>query len=126
MARLKKPNSTLYAPFATDAFESFQHGEPIEMNDENIVRYSRDNLPVDSRTDWGRVKRLSEAELNAAALSDPDAPPFMSGEDWKKTDMLAQIPIDRETFEYCRKHGGGIQTVIKNAVREYMDAHPLN
>ncbi len=95
------------------------------MNEEDIVRYSRDDLAEDSRTDWNRVNVLTETELNAAARSDPDAPPFMSGEDWKKTEMLAQIPIDRETFEYCRKHGGGIQTVYKNAVREYMDTHPL-
>jgi uncharacterized protein (DUF4415 family) len=95
------------------------------MNEENIVRYSRDDLPEDSQTDWNRVNLLTEAELNAAAHSDTDAPPFRSGEDWEKTEIMAQIPIDRETFEYCRKHGGGIQTVFKNAVREYMDAHPL-
>ena len=95
------------------------------MNEENTVRYSRDDLPEDSQTDWNRVNALTEAELNAAARSDPDAPPFVSDEDWKKAKMLAQIPIDRETFEYCRKHGGGLQTVFKNAVREYMDAHPL-
>ena len=96
------------------------------MSEENTVRYSRDDLPEDSQTDWNRVAVLTEAELNAAARSDPDAPPFMSAEDWEKTEILAQIPIDRETFEYCTKHGGGIQTVIKNAVREYMDTHPLN
>ncbi len=96
------------------------------MSEENIVRYSRDDLPEDSQSDWNRVNVLTEAELNAAACSDPDAPPFSSAEDWEKTEILAQIPIDRETFEYCRKHGGGIRTVIRNAVREYMDAHPLN
>ena len=96
------------------------------MSEENIVRYSRDDLPEDSKTDWNRVAVLTEEELNAAARSDPDAPPFMSAEDWEKTEILAQIPIDRETFEYCAKHGGGIHTVIKNAVREYMDTHPLN
>lgn len=116
----------MYTPFETDAFELFPHGEPIEMSEENIVRYSRDDLPEDSKTDWNRVAVLTEEELNAAARSDPDAPPFMSAEDWEKTEILAQIPIDRETFEYCTKHGGGIHTVIKNAVREYMDTHPLN
>ena len=95
------------------------------MSEENIVRRFRDDLPEDSRTDWNRVNMLTEAELNATARSDPDAPPFMSAEDWEKTEILAQIPIDRKTFEYCKKHGGGFQTVIKNAVREYMDTHPL-
>lgn len=95
------------------------------MSEENIVNYPRDELPEDSQTDWNRVNVLPEAELNAAARSDPDAPPFMSGEDWDKTEIMAQIPIDRVTYEYCRKHGGGIQAVFRNAVREYMDTHPL-
>ncbi|MDE2998467.1 MAG: hypothetical protein OXU79_05235 [Gemmatimonadota bacterium] len=95
------------------------------MSEENIVRYSRDDLPEDSQTDWNRVNLLTEAELNEAAGSDPDAPPFANAEDWEMTEILAQIPIDRETFEYCRKHGGGIQAVVRNAVREYMDAHPI-
>ena len=40
-----------------------------------VVRYSRDNLPPD-KTDWERVKAMTDEEVIAAALSDPDAQPL--------------------------------------------------
>ena len=44
-------------------------------NTPKIVRYTRDNLPPD-KTDWARLKAMTEEEINAAALSDPDNPPM--------------------------------------------------
>lgn len=40
-----------------------------------VVRYSRDKLPVDE-TDWARVNAMTDEQVVAAALSDPDAPPL--------------------------------------------------
>ena len=40
-----------------------------------MVRYSRDSLPPD-QTDWARVDALTDEEVTAAALSDPDAQPL--------------------------------------------------
>jgi putative transcriptional regulator len=40
-----------------------------------MVRYSPDNLPPD-RTDWERVRAMTDEEAMAAALSDPDAQPL--------------------------------------------------
>ena len=40
-----------------------------------MVRYSRDSLPSD-QTDWARVEALTDEEVTAAALSDPDAQPL--------------------------------------------------
>jgi len=37
-----------------------------------VVRYSRDNLPTD-KTDWARIDAMTDEEVVAAALSDPDA-----------------------------------------------------
>ena len=34
---------------------------------------SSDNLPKDTRTGWDRVKNMTEAEIDEAAASDPDA-----------------------------------------------------
>lgn len=39
------------------------------------VRYSRDKLPRDE-TDWARFDAMTEEEVVAAALSDPDAQPL--------------------------------------------------
>ena len=40
-----------------------------------MVRYSRDSLPPD-QTDLARVEALTDEEVTAAALSDPDAQPL--------------------------------------------------
>jgi len=44
-------------------------------NISKVVRYSRDNLPAD-KTDWARVEAMTDEEVVASALSDPDAKPL--------------------------------------------------
>ncbi|MDE0300435.1 MAG: hypothetical protein OXN17_17490 [Candidatus Poribacteria bacterium] len=51
-----------------------QEGQ-IAVKEERTVRVSLNNLPEHTQTDWERVKNMSEAEINAAAASDPDAQP---------------------------------------------------
>ncbi|MDE0184300.1 MAG: hypothetical protein OXP71_02455 [Candidatus Poribacteria bacterium] len=45
------------------------------MKEERTLRVSLKNLPKNTQTDWERVKNMTEAEINAAAVSDPDAQP---------------------------------------------------
>jgi putative transcriptional regulator len=40
-----------------------------------VVRYSPEKLPRD-RTNWARIKHMTDEEVVAAALSDPDAQPL--------------------------------------------------
>jgi putative transcriptional regulator len=48
----------------------------MSTNDNSkIVRYSRDNLPAD-RTDWARVRAMTDEQVTGAARSDPDAQPL--------------------------------------------------
>lgn len=51
------------------------------MNEKRITRlvYDPANPPADE-TDWARVDRLTEDEINAAAAADPDAPPLSESE----------------------------------------------
>jgi putative transcriptional regulator len=44
-------------------------------NTSKMVRYARENLPPD-RTDWARLDAMTDEEVMAAALSDPDAQPL--------------------------------------------------
>ncbi|MEI8397191.1 MAG: helix-turn-helix domain-containing protein [Rhodospirillaceae bacterium] len=50
------------------------------MNESTIVRYrpGRDRKPLD-RTDWDRIRAASDAEIEAAASTDPDNPPLDQG-----------------------------------------------
>ena len=45
-----------------------------------IVRYSSDNLPPDDETDWDKVMAMSDEEIHARALADPDAQPMTAEE----------------------------------------------
>ena len=60
-----------------------QSGRFISMDGAAYHRQSDGSLvPVPDRSDWSRVDQLTDAQLTANALSDPDALP-MSDEDWR-------------------------------------------
>ena len=46
-----------------------------KRNTSKVVRFSADRLPRD-RTDWTRIKAMTDADATAAALSDADARPL--------------------------------------------------
>lgn len=75
------------------------------MKDENTVRYTRDNLPVDTETDVERVASMTEEEIELAARSDPDAQPadeaFLA-----RATVLVSVPMDQETFRWFQNQGG--------------------
>jgi uncharacterized protein (DUF4415 family) len=97
------------------------------MNEEHIVRYTRDNLPKDTQTDWARVDAMTEEEIDAAARSDPDAQPI--DEDmWEDAVLvfpgkqLVCIRIDRDVLDWFRSQGRGYQTRMNAVLRSYMEA----
>ena len=53
-----------------------QQGEQNVMNEENITQVVLNpNNPSKGKTDWKEVDAMTEEEIHAAALSDPDAQP---------------------------------------------------
>lgn len=40
--------------------------------------------PLVGRTDWGRLAAMTEEEIKANALSDPDNPPFSARATWSR------------------------------------------
>jgi uncharacterized protein (DUF4415 family) len=97
------------------------------MSEERIVRYTRDNLPKDTQTDWARVDAMTEAEIDAAARSDPDAQPTDAAF-WEDAVLvfpskhLVCIRIDRDVLDWFRGQGRGYQTRMNAVLRSYMDA----
>jgi putative transcriptional regulator len=59
-----------------------------------VVRYSRDNLPADN-TDWARIAAMTDDEVTAAALSDPDAQP-LTDEELAKMRRVSQVKVLRQ------------------------------
>ena len=62
---------------AIQSSESFQQERQIEMKEQNTsVKYTRSELDaLLDETDWDRVDALTDEDIDAAASSDPDAPP---------------------------------------------------
>jgi uncharacterized protein (DUF4415 family) len=98
------------------------------MSEERIVRYSRDNLPKDTQTDWARVDAMTEEEIDAAARSDPDAQPTDAAF-WEEavlvfpSKQLVCIRIDRDVLDWFRGQGRGYQTRMNAVLRSYMAAN---
>src|SRR5215510_3108241 len=59
-----------------------------------VVRYSRNNLPPD-KTDWARINAMTDEEVMAAALSDPDAQP-LTREQLAKMRRVSRVKVLRQ------------------------------
>ena len=73
---LKEGYYSLLIPIGMKTQELSQQGEQNVMSEENITRATLDpDNPSKGQTDWEQVDAMTEEEIHAAALSDPDAQP---------------------------------------------------
>ncbi|OJW53440.1 MAG: hypothetical protein BGO67_01710 [Alphaproteobacteria bacterium 41-28] len=98
------------------------------MKDKNIVRYTRHNLPK-GNTDWAKVKNMSDAEIEAAAQSDPDNPIWT---DEMFASAVLHMPhkkvpvhmyLDQEIVTWFKSKGKGYQTRINAVLKSYIAKH---
>ncbi len=97
---------------------------------ENIVNYSASEIEHlieqgADRTDWARVGKMTEAELEASINAEDDVMPI----DWgtviiglpdKKKDI--HIRLDADLLDWLKKDGKGYQTRINSILRSYMQS----
>lgn len=98
------------------------------MKEEHIVRYSRESLPQ-GRTDWERVRRMTEDEIEVTAQADPDAP-LTDESFWKDAEMVVPeetasvtLCLDRDVLDWFGMRNEGCQASINVALRDYMVRH---
>ncbi len=97
---------------------------------EKIVRYSsRELQQVESRTDWGKVDRLTDKQIDKGSSNDPDAAPPLT-EDWFKKAAWVRPPkkevhlrLDSDILSFFKQKGKGYQTRINQVLRAFMEAH---
>ena len=118
----------LSTPFETAFGASSQQGEQIAVKEKNTLRYSPNNLPEDSQTDWERVKNMTESEIEAASASDADAQPT-DEVFWTNAEIVMPQPkraislrVDSDVLEWFKSHGSGYQTRMNAVLRAYMEA----
>jgi uncharacterized protein (DUF4415 family)/acyl carrier protein len=101
-------------------FTVLSDGTVLQRQDDGSYR------PVEKQTDWERISRLTEEEIEEWARSDPDHPPlddeFWKGVDAQKPEKQAiSIKLDKDLLDFFKAQGRGYQTRINAVLRHYMN-----
>ena len=101
------------------------------MKEENIVRYSADEIRrmVDAgegKTNLKRLAEITDEEIEAQMRDDPDWADFMDI-DWSKATVVypvdkkaVSIRLDSDVLDFFKAEGKGYQTRINAVLRSYM------
>ena len=92
------------------------------------MSYSREELErLPSRTDWDRLRSMSEEEIEAAARADPEWEGLLDI-DWSKAQLVMprrkeaiSIRLDDDVVAYFKSLGAGYQTRINAVLRHFME-----
>jgi uncharacterized protein (DUF4415 family) len=98
----------------------------------DMVRYSAEQLDAmrrrgESRTDWTKVDAMTEAELEASIVADPDD--VHEAPDWSQAVLglpphkeHINIRIDADVLAWFRQTGRGYQTRMNNVLRAFVES----
>jgi uncharacterized protein (DUF4415 family) len=81
------------------------------------------------RTDWARIRRLTDAQIERMAKRDADNP-ATTAEDWTKGFVglpPLKVPVnakfDADVVEWFKAQGRGYQARMNAVLRRFMEAH---
>jgi uncharacterized protein (DUF4415 family) len=97
------------------------------MNAERIVKRTLADRKKD-KTDWARLRAMTEAEIERGAENDPDNPPWTQAELRNAQLVLPSgdvkvplsIRLDREVIDYFKSQGTGYQSRIGAVLLSYV------
>lgn len=99
------------------------------MSEEIITRHTRDNMPLGTGTDWDRLNAMTEEEIEANALSDPDNPPHDSNDFWERgvavhgARRLTRVNIDPDILAWFQEQGADFRQQIGEVLQAYIQTH---
>jgi uncharacterized protein (DUF4415 family) len=95
------------------------------MKGKNITVVSRDD-PRRGKTDWKKVDRLKDADIEAAMAKDSEWADFRDI-DWSEAVLVIppkkkaiSIRLDEDVLDYFKKEGAGYQRRMNAVLRSYM------
>jgi uncharacterized protein (DUF4415 family) len=100
------------------------------MSAKRIVRRESNNSRK-GKTDWERLRNMSEEEIDRGAESDPDNPPWTAEElrnarlvlPSQEVKVPVSIRLDREVLDYFKEQGPGYQSRIGAVLLSYVRTH---
>jgi len=99
-----------------------------ERKEPHIVSYTREELEqLPDKTDWDRLRAMTEEEIEAAARADPEWEGLLDI-DWSKAQLVMprrkeaiSIRLDDDVLSYFKSLGAGYQTRINAVLRHFME-----
>jgi len=105
--------------------------EFTRLSDGTILQRRADGsfYPVKDKTDYAKLAKLTEEDIERMARSDPDHP-GLDDDFWRQVEEVEgpqpkeaiSIKLDRDVLAFFRKQGRGYQTRINAVLRRYMQA----
>ncbi|WP_420244607.1 BrnA antitoxin family protein [Roseiterribacter gracilis] len=101
------------------------------MKKSKITRISLSDARVGrGKTNWAAVDKLTDADIEAAIASDPDAAPILDAEWFRNATLVLPEPkqmislrVDADVLTWFRNKGRGWQTQVNAILRKYAAAH---
>lgn len=97
------------------------------MREKNFTVVSR-GAARQGKTDWKRVRKLTDAEIDVAIAGDEDWAEFKDF-DWSKADLILparkkaiSIRVDEDVLKFFKHSGEGYQRRINAVLRSFMRA----
>ena len=93
------------------------------MKEKNTTIVSRD-APRRGKTNWAKLDKLTDAEINASIANDPDW-----SDDFNWSEAVVVIPprkkaisirVDEDVLDYFKHEGAGYQRRMNAVLRSYM------
>jgi uncharacterized protein (DUF4415 family) len=94
------------------------------MKEKNTTIVSRD-APSKGKTNWARLRKLTDAEIEASIKDDPD---WSDDFDWSEAVLVMppkkkaiSIRVDEDVLDYFKHEGSGYQRRMNAVLRSYVD-----
>jgi len=80
------------------------------------------NTPRRSRTNWKRVERLKDEQINYSEVPELGPEFFSRAIRWPGKKKQITLRLDPDVLAFFRKGGRGYQTTINAVLRKYVEA----
>jgi uncharacterized protein (DUF4415 family) len=95
------------------------------MKEKNITVVSRDD-PRRGKTDWEKLRKLTDEEIKASIAKDPDEAELHEV-DWSEAVLVMpprkkaiSIRVDEDVLDFFKNEGAGYQRRMNAVLRSYM------
>ena len=96
------------------------------MSEKHTETHSLDEA-LDDRTDYERIDRLTDEEIEDAVREDPDAPELLNREWFETAELVVPgekkritMRVDEDVIAFFKRKGRGYQTRMNAVLKAYM------